>query len=212
VGALSPLGKVGGRRGRWLANVTAYTLAGAATSALVGVVLGALGLLLLRGSARVPAAWATIGVALVAGARELGIVSFRLPQLARSTRDKWSSRFGPTSSALLWGLDLGLLFTTRFTFAGIWFLVVLAVAVQSPLLGATLFLVYWAGRAASVWIAPLLLEDANAGPDVLDAVRRHHRLFRQIHVAALALATAVLLWSLAAAPASAAIVLRPMWR
>jgi hypothetical protein len=183
---------VGGRRGRWLANVTAYTLGGAATSALVGVALGGLGLLLLRGSVRMPAALAAIGVALVAAARELGLVSFRLPERHRSTRDRWARRRGPTSSALLWGLDLGLLFTTRFTFAGVWFLVALAVAVQSPLLAATLLLAYWAGRAASAWIAPLLLEDANAGPDVLDLVRARGRLFRQIHVAALVLAAAVL--------------------
>jgi hypothetical protein len=204
---------VGGRKGRWLVDVTAYTLAGAATSALVGVVLGAAGLLLLRGSARVPAVLAALGVALLAAARELGIVSFRVPQLARSTRSWWSSRLGPTPTVLLWGLDLGLLFTTRFTLAGTWFLVALVVALQSPLLGATLLLVYWAGRAASVWISPLLLEDANAGPDVLDVVRARFRLFRQVHVAALAWATAVVLWSLAAAaPASTAIVLQPIWR
>jgi hypothetical protein len=202
---------VGGRTGRWLANVAAYTLAGAATSALVGAALGALGLLVLRGPLQVPAMLAAVGIAFLAAARELGIVSFKLPQLARSTR-AWWGRFGPISSAFFWGLDLGLLFTTRFTFSGIWFLVVLGVAVQSPLLGVTLFLVYWAGRAASVWIAPLLLEDANAAPDVLDVVRARYRLFQQIHVAALVWAAAVLLWSLAAGPASTAIVLQPIWR
>jgi hypothetical protein len=184
---------VGGRRRSWLANVAAYTLGGAATSALVGLGLGAIGLLLLPGSLRLAGLLAAFAVALLAAARELGLVSFRLPQRARSTRDWWSTGLGPVPSALLWGLDLGLLFTTRFTFAGIWFLVFLGVAVRSPLLAATLFLAYWAGRAASVWIAPLLLEDANAGPDVLDVVRARHRLFQQIHVAALALGAAVLL-------------------
>jgi hypothetical protein len=204
---------VGGRKGQWLADVTAYTLGGAATSALVGIALGALGLLLVHGSAGTPAVLVAVGVGLLAAARELGIVSFRLPQRRRSTRDRWSRRLGPTSSALLWGLDIGLLFTTRFTFSGIWFLVALVAALRSPLLGATLFLAYWAGRVASVWLAPLLLEDANAGPDVLDVVRARYRLFQQIHVAAVVWAVAVLLGSLvAAAPASIPIVLQPIWR
>lgn len=104
----------------------------------------------------------------------------RLPQPRRQTRDVWNYRFGALAASTLWGLDLGLVVTTWFTFAGVWVLLASAFLVQDPALGGVLLLAYWLGRAASVWIGPLLLEDAGQTPWMLDEINNRRRSFRSI--------------------------------
>ncbi len=196
MGALGPLGKVAGARGQWLRQVTAYTMAGMVTSALVGAGLGWLG----RAVVPDPLAARGIPLALAVGAaamaRELGWVRVPLPQLRRQTRDVWGKVFPGVVAAVLWGLDLGLFFTTYFTFAGLWLLVMLGLLGRDAGLAAGLFVAYWLGRALSVWLVPLLMPDAGATPRLLEALAAQYGLFRRIHAAALAwaLIVLVLLW------------------
>jgi hypothetical protein len=197
LGALAPLGKVAGKKASWLAQVALYTLAGAASSLFVGGTLGAAGALLVPGLARTVGVPAVLGLALVATTRELGWVRFPLPQPRRQTKDIWGKIFSPPVAATLWGLDLGLLVTTRLTFSGTWLLILLPLLMQDAMLGALLLLAYWLGRALVIWIAPLLFEDASSTPRVLEEINDHYRLFQLVHVVGLGLVIAFLASSLA---------------
>jgi hypothetical protein len=171
---------VAGARGSWLASVSAYSLAGAVASTAVGAALGAVG------SAALPQdAWrfglpVAVTLAVVAVAWDLGWIRSPLLQPRRQTRDVWAGSYGRLIAAILWGFDLGLVVTTRFTFAGVWVLVLSAVLVRDPLLGSALFFSYWLGRVGSVWIGPLLLEDATRTPYLLDEINGRYRSFRSV--------------------------------
>lgn len=197
LGALTPLGKVAGMKRKWLINVTAYTVAGATTSALTGAALGLLGAVLLGERILAAGTAVAITVGVLAIARELGIAALPLPQVARQTKDVWVKRSDPTVAAIRWGLDLGLVFTTWFTFPGIWLITVVAFVVGEPAFGAALFAAYWLGRALSVWIGPLLMRDARETPQLLSVVRANYPIFRRAHIMGLALAVAVLAMSIA---------------
>lgn len=175
---------------RWI-YLAAYTLTGAVTSALVGAALGAVGRLLVPDPMVAAGLGVSVGVAGLAAAHELGWVPLRLPQVRRQTRDVWAKRFRPGFAAALWGADLGLVFTTWFTFSGVWLLVVLAIVSRHPASGAGLFTAYWLGRAASVWIAPALVRDASATPLLLDEIEQRYGALQRVHVAALALAIGI---------------------
>lgn len=196
--------KVAGSKRRWLASVTSYTLAGSVTSAFVGVTLGSLGWLLaasvLLADQQVVLAGLEkigVGVAIAVGigaiARELGWIYFPLPQLMRQTRQEWGILF-PGKAAVLWGLDLGLVFTTWLTFSGVWLLVILAISAGDWIYGGTLFVVYWLGRTLPVWVAPLL-QDSDDASRLMDSIAKEYRFFQRIHVFGLAWAVVVLtLW------------------
>ena len=181
-----------GERRRWLGNVAAYTVAGAATSVLVGAALGLVGAAVLPeriGSAGVAVA---IVVALLAVARDSGWASVPLPQVGRQTDGLWAKRFGARTAAVLWGLDLGFAFTTWLNLSGAWLLAALAVLSGDTAFGAALFLAYWLGRAASVWMAPVLMPTASETHRLMAGLDEQRRLFRSLHVAGLVWAVAVL--------------------
>lgn len=170
-----------GRKRQWLGNVLSYTLAGGAAGVAVGAALGALGGVLLPGRLDGRRLLAAGAVAFVALARELGWLSVPLPQLRRQTRDTWAKSFPGALAAALWGLDLGLVFTTWLTFAGVWLLAAVAFLAGEPGFGAALFGLYWLGRTLSVWLAPLWLTSASATPWLLDAIAGQRQLFQRLH-------------------------------
>lgn len=171
----------------------AYTLAGVMTSTLVGASLGWLGRLFLPPHVGGFGLLIAIAVALIAMARELGWLALPLPQFKRQTKDFWAKVFPGTVAATLWGLDLGLIFTTYLTFSGVWLLVVIAILSGESMFGAALFALYWLGRALSVWIAPLLMPNAGATSQFLDRVYGQRHLFQRIHVLGLAWSVIVLI-------------------
>jgi hypothetical protein len=169
VGTLTPLGKVATHRRTWIIAVASFTAAGAATSAAVGAFLGALGGLLIPVDGPV---WRVVVVGCIAAAVvaiELSLVRITFPQPRRQTQEIWGKRYGIHRAAILWGADLGLLFTSWFTLSGIWLLIGVAVTSQSAVAGATTICAYWVGRATSVWLGPILMRDSN---DALGALRR----------------------------------------
>jgi hypothetical protein len=184
---------VAGQKSQWLRDVGAYTAAGVVASAAVGAGLGWLGRLLVAEQVRGWWPLVALTVAMLALARELGWRGVPLPQPSRQTRDVWGKVFPEPLAAALWGFDLGLVFTTQLTFAGAWLLAVVATAAGSPTFGAALFVLYWLGRALSVWLMPRLLHDPSAVPDLLAEVSRQRRLFHGIHVVGLVWAVAVLI-------------------
>lgn len=196
-----PLGKVAGERRRWLVNVTAYTLAGTLTSALVGAGLGAAGAAVLPDHVGWVGTALVLAVALLALARELGIVAVPLPQLGRQTRGVWANWYGARIAAVLWGLDLGLTFTTWVELSGVWVLATVAFVAGEPLVGAALFTSYWLGRALSVWVGPLLMTSASDTPVLVASLNHQHRLFRSVHVAGIAWSMVVIgVWTIVGTP------------
>jgi hypothetical protein len=180
VGALGPLGKVAGRRWRWAAQVGLYTLAGSLSSAPVGLLLGAIGQALGAGTHPF---WSVVGAVwlLALLMRSMGRWRFPLPQWRRQTRDLWAKVFPAEVAAVLWGLDLGLAFTTWITFTGYWGPVGIAFLLGQPARGAGLFLTYWWGRAALVWASPQLFPGPMATPTVMDALAQQRSLFQRLH-------------------------------
>ncbi|HEX6023051.1 MAG TPA: hypothetical protein VFZ00_13710 [Solirubrobacter sp.] len=181
-----------GRRA-WTVNVAYLTLAGTATSVLIGALLGQAGALLgLDGSGPVGLALLLALIAL-ATAREVGWRAIPLPQARRQTGGIWARRLGLRTAAVLWGLDLGLFVTTWQTLAGAWLVPVLAVLAASPGFGAALFAAHWLARALSVWIAPLLLRGDAQIPQLLLALTQSQRAAQLVHVAALGWAALVVM-------------------
>lgn len=180
MGALGPLGKVAGRRGRWLAQVELYTLAGSLSSILVGLLLGVTGQAIGTG---IRPLWNAIGGMWLLALLGQSMGKWRLPllQWRRQTRAGWAKAFPAEVAATLWGLDLGLAFTTWITFTGYWGPAGMAFLSGRPALGAGLFLTYWWGRAAMVWAAPLLFPSPAATPAVMDALARQRPQFRHLH-------------------------------
>ena len=182
-----------GQKRKWLGEVSAYTLAGGLVSGMMGAVFGTVGGLLMPGKVGPLETSLVFGVGAAALARELRWVRFPIPQWKRQTRDYWAKVFPGVVAAMLWGLDLGFTLTTRLTFSGVWLLVVAAIAIGDPWFAGALLVAYWLGRALSVWMAPLLMPDAMATPDVLDAIDSHSRLFRRAHVVGLIWSIVVLM-------------------
>ena len=161
----------------------------------VGALLGSAGALLLPFEMGWLSIVVMLTVAVIAAAREFGWISFSLPQFKRQTDGTWAMSFRGILATVLWGFDLGLIFTTWLTFSGVWMLATVAVLAKDPVFGAALFSLYWLGRALSVWIAPTLLQDANSAPQFLDEVMKQRRLFQQIHAWGLIWSVVVLvLW------------------
>lgn len=183
VGALGPLGKVASKRTLFASHFLVYLIAGGVASATLGAVLAASG----RNLADAPRPLMTfvaIAVVMLALTREAGWAALPLPQLHRQTDGRWSSN--SFISTLLWGLDLGLVFTTWQTFAGAWALAAIAFASGDLLFGVTLFLCFWLGRAASVWLAPIALAESRDVPLLVEAIFSERASFKRTHAMGLA--------------------------
>lgn len=179
--ALTPLGKVAQGRRRWLVSVSLYTVGGLLSSTAVGVTLGLLGSLAGLHLSSVAAIVVLTAIGVPAASRELLRLPLPLPQMHRATRDSWARRWGHQRAALAWGLDIGSLFSTWLTFAGAWWVIALAVASGSPVVGGGIFVTYWSARAATVWIGPWLIPSATITPALIAAWRPLFRPFQTIH-------------------------------
>jgi hypothetical protein len=118
-----------------------YGLGTVTSSAAVGVFLGWLGAGLpdlVRGFGWRPVLALTAALAVV----DLRRRSYRAFGLRRQTNPRWRARFGPRLAALLWGLDLGLGFSTIRTTSLFWLVGFLVFLQESPLRGGLTLSVY----------------------------------------------------------------------
>lgn len=182
LGALtSPVKAAPGGRGLWAVNVAAFTGGGLLSGALVGAAAAAGGRGLGADLAAPAAAVACLLVAVAVAARELGLVAFPLPYVRRSSGGTWARRWGLPRASLLWGLDIGLVFTTWLAWAGALWLVAVAALSGNPLLGAALMAVFWLGRALPVVVGPWLLPSAAVAPWIDAAVEPLRPAFTWVH-------------------------------
>jgi len=170
---------VAGENKLWFKSVLAYTIAGAISSTIVGLLLGAIGAVIgWSGAARI--GLYVVGLlSLVLAAREWGWIKFRLPERKLQTEKVWAHQFGFVVASAMWGLHIGLGFATRVTYGGFWVLVAATLALGDPPFGAILMLSYWLGRALPLWLAPVLLkrdEVLDSSEAVFDHGFVYHRL------------------------------------
>src|ERR671939_27046 len=108
--------------------------------ALIGFALGA------------QVALVAAGVALVAAAREAGLVSLPLPQLRRQVPERWRCELPLPVWSVGYGAGLGAGFLTFQPVATFWIACAAAVALGRPPVAAVCFALYGAGRAVmTVW-------------------------------------------------------------
>ena len=198
VETLAPAGYAGRLRTTLVACVT-FTLGALAGGvltfgglAMVGEALGAGG----TGAAVVAAAIAV--AAAVGEARGLRIV----PQVRRQVPESWRRVLPVPLAAGLYGVLLGLGFTTFILTFAVWALAAVSVALGDPALGAVLGLAFGAGRALPV-IALAPIADGDRGTAAHAAMAERPAILRGLR-AADAVALAVCAAVIGVAPAQAA--------
>jgi len=179
LGALTPLGKVAGNYKLWFRSVFAYTVAGAISSTIVGLALGAVGRVIGLSSTGGIGLYLVALLSLILAAREWGWIKFRLPERKLQTEKVWAHQFGFVIASAMWGLHIGLGFATRVTYGGFWVLVAGILALGDPRFGAILMLSYWIGRALPLWLVPVLVSSQEI-LDLSEAVFDHGFVYHRL--------------------------------
>lgn len=146
----------GGRRGRWARTLGLHVLGASLSAAVLGAVLGGLGLML-------GAPWGAIGALGVAGVaalyalREAAGIRIPLPELRRQVPEWWRSAFSPGTAAFLYGLGLGVGFATHLRHGTLVAVGAAAVASGDPLAAGAVVAAFGLARSVAVivtWAAP----------------------------------------------------------
>ena len=162
----------------WFRSALAYTIAGAFSSVVVGLGLGAIGKVIGFGGAAIALYFVAV-LSLVLAGREWGWITFRLPERKFQTEKVWAHDFGFVIASAMWGLHIGLGFATRITYGGFWVLVAMILVLGDVRFGAIVMLSYWAGRALPLWLAPLLLS-AEETAYLSESIFDHRRVFHRV--------------------------------
>lgn len=180
-----------GSRKRQIVAQALFALSAVAAAAALGLALGLLGAAL--GGER--AVLAAAGLALVAAAREAGLVRFPVPQARRQVPERWRFELPLPLWSSGYGAGLGAGFFTFQPVSTYWVACAGALALARPLPAALCFSLYGAGRALMVVWPRRQEADPTAAVERL--VTRRGALLRANVVALLACAVL-----LAAAPAA----------
>src|SRR5712692_4631184 len=144
VGKITPLVQVAAWRS-WTAASSLFLVGAVLASAASGWVFGAAGGLL--GLARLgPALLIVAAVLLAEAVLDSGLTPWQGPHLARQTPSWFECQFGITWSSLLWGLDLGLGWTTQSCFGTYFGAVALVIWAGAPAWGALALGAYGVGK------------------------------------------------------------------
>ncbi len=147
LGTLGPTGHIGGRRTTAAACAT-FAVGALAGGAATFTTLAYLGRALGGGGSRAATA-AAVAIALAASLGEARGVRV-LPQVRRQVPEHWRRIMPLPVAGALYGVLLGLGFTTFVLTLAVWALAGLAVALGDPLAGAAIGLAFGAGRALPV--------------------------------------------------------------
>ena len=188
-----------GSRKRQILAQALFTVAAVATAGALGLVLGLAG----AGLGARQALLAAAALALVAAAREAGILRFSLPQSRRQVPEWWRFELPLPVWASGYGAGLGAGFFTFQPVSTFWVACAGALALARPVPAALCLSLYGAGRAAMVVWPRRRAADPTAAVERLAA--RRDGLLR---LNAVALATCALLLGLAPVANGATLVAR----
>jgi len=174
----------GSRRRQRLA-LAGFTVGAVCASLVVGALLGLTGSLL--GAQR--AILAVAAVALVAAAREAGLLRIRLPQSRRQVPERWRAVLPLPVWSFGYGAGLGSGFVTFQPFATFWVACAAAVALARPLAAGVCFSFYGLGRALMVAWPRRGHDDATAA---IERLVRHRRGLARANAVALVACAALL--------------------
>lgn len=174
----------GSRRRQRLALAT-FTVGAVCASLVVGALLGFTGSLLGAGQAVLVVA----ALALVAAAREAGVLRVRLPQSRRQVPERWRAVLPLPVWSFGYGAGLGSGVVTFQPFATFWVACAAAVALARPLAAAVCFSFYGLGRALMVAWPRRWNEDATAA---VERLVQHRRTLVRANVVALVACAALL--------------------
>jgi len=152
-------------------HTAGYAVGAATTGCLLGILGAALPLHALHIDRGILALSLPGAVSVLYSLRELGLVQVPAPQFRRQVPEKWRFQFRPKLAALLYGLGLGVGLGTRIPVTTFYVVVLWAMLIGNPLLGALGLATFGFGRALPLLcMAPLL--------DSSDAAVRFESLYR----------------------------------
>jgi hypothetical protein len=180
-----------GSRRRQRFALACFAVGALAASALVGAALGALG-----GLVGAEFALAAACLALLAAAREAGLLPLPLPQVRRQVPERWRAELPLPVWSLGYGAGLGAGFLTFQPVATFWVACAAALALGRPLPAALGFAAFGLGRTLMTVSARRGHADPTAA---VEALVRRRRLLLRVNVVALLVCAGLL-----AAPAAGA--------
>jgi hypothetical protein len=196
IGQIGYLGQVSLRNRVFVAFL--YTLGVTLGAALVGAALGSAGLagrwlLGLGYNAGTPGVLLPMAaLALVGALRDLGLLSFRLPQPMRQVPQGWLAVFGPHRTGFLWGFHVGLAYTTLIQYSLYYVVAFWVLLAGDPWLGAAVLAVYGLAQGALLVLDVLVVGTIpRRAYGLLGSERRAH--FYSMSGAALLAATLLLI-------------------
>jgi len=155
IGQITPLVQVAGRR-IWLTAVVGHIAGATLSAAVLGLVLGTVGLLCGLDRWKLPLAVAGGAIFLACAVQDASGWWWELPSLTRQTPARLKLSFGPLWGAFAWGVDLGQGWTTRILFPGYYGLLLWIVLSAAPFQGMLVLGAYGLGRALPVLLTGLL--------------------------------------------------------
>jgi hypothetical protein len=191
-----------GSRTRQRAAVALFTLSAIVTAAALGALLGLVGAAF---GAR-EAVFAAAALALLAAAREAGLVRLSLPQSRRQVPERWRFDLPLPVWATGYGAGLGAGFLTYQPVSTFWVACAGALALARPLPGALCFALYGAGRAFTLVWPPRRGREAT---ETVERIAARRPALLRANVAGLAACAALLALAPAAQGATVAVGLDP---
>jgi hypothetical protein len=173
-----------GSRNRQRLAIVGFAFGALAASALVGAALGAFG-----GIIGIELALAAAGLALLAAAREAGILHLPLPQSRRQVPERWRAVLPLPVWSVGYGAGLGAGFLTFQPVATFWVACAAAVALARPGPAAACFVAYGAGRTLMAVLPRRGKEDATGA---VEALVKRRRALLAANVGALVVCAALL--------------------
>lgn len=190
VGQIGPLVQVGKKK----TALAFHVLGGLAGGAMLGVLLGFLGVVLAEifgsGLDRAFAIAVPLGLA-YAGLTDLGYLRLSYFTRMRQTPGSWPCALGHYPAMFAWGFDLGLGVTTRFAHQAVLVVPLAAVLTGSLWAAVAISAAYGGGRALAVVYAIMRAGEEDFGA-ACDRIQSRTGLLKRL-VGATALVTAVLI-------------------
>lgn len=171
----------------WLTAITAYAIGALISSAALGAMLGFLGSILVPRPWMSAATLAIGGLAIALALIDMGVGGARTPTLRRQTQPMWWWTFGPARAMFLWGVDLGLGFTTIRVASLYWIVVLVVGTLTTPPTGAAILGAYGLALVINLGAGALLLRRCGAHANIC-ALRLYFPL-------KISLAVVLLAWS-----------------